>query len=479
MSSDSSRSRWSDLPVKHRCRVVASASARLCDVSQDLIDACTSEQRVDPVETITSEMLPLSAALRFIGRRGPRILKPRRLGMRDRPAWLWGVRTRIERQPHGNVLVLGTWNYPLLLPGVQVAQGLAAGNRVQLKPAPGTESASEILVDCFHRGGVPTSQLQLLSSSTQAAIEAVDQGPDLIVLTGAAETGGKVLGAAAKHLSACIMELSGCDAVIALPGFDLERLTDALRFGLLFNGGATCIGPRRLLIQNDDAAVVIERLKEKLSGEPPVIVHPSARDTVANEIVAAIQTGASDVIGRFDESELRESGRLAPVVLRGVDAKDSIAQADLFAPVVSVIELEGVDDAIQVVNECPYRLAASVFGPSAEARRMAVRLNVGSISINDLIVPTADPRVPFGGRGRSGFGVTRGAEGLLAMTTPRAVSTRAGRFAAHLQPRQLGDEEILHGLLHFSSSRGLQKRLAGLRRIVDGVKKSRHKPPDD
>jgi len=139
--------------------------------------------------------------------------------------------------------------------------------------------------------------------------------------------------------------------------------------------------------------------------------------------------------------------------------------------VISLMEVSDVDQAVAMINECPYRLAASVFGPVADARRLAGRLDVGTVTINDLIAPTADPRLPFGGRGRSGFGVTRGREGLLAMTTAKVVAVRRGRFLPHLQSRTAADEAILHGLLHWSYAGDWSKRLAGLRRLVRGVKK--------
>ncbi len=457
--------------VRRRCRILAAVAAEICDSSQQLIAACASDQRSDPVETISSELIPLCAALKFLGREGPSILAPRRVGAAGRPSWLWGVRSTVHRQPLGRVLILGTWNYPLLLPGVQIAQALAAGNRVELKPAIGTEPASRILADCFYAAGISDDALTVLDSDTASAQAAIDRGVDLIVLTGAAETGAKVLQQAAPTLACSIMELSGCDAVIVLPGHDRGRLIDAIRFGLCFNGGATCIGPRRLMVCGDDEPEVGAALVETLAEVPEMIVHSTARQAAAELIVDALETGASDLTGRFDADLLRDQGRMPPLVLDGVTQDHAIAAADVFAPVISLMSVSGIGDAIDLVNRCPYRLAAGVFGPVAEARSVAQRLDVGTVTINDLIAPTADPRLPFGGRGRSGFGVTRGREGLLAMTTAKVIATRRGRFLPHLQPRRSADEAVLHGLLHGSYGGSWSKRLDGLRRIVRGVKK--------
>lgn len=467
----SPRSPWAEASHRQRCRTVARAAGEIAARAETLVRLCESEQRVDPVETIASELIPLCDALRWLGRRGPGILRDRTLSLRNRPLWMWGVRSRIRRMPLGQVLVLGTWNYPLLLPGVQMAQALAAGNHVLLKPAVGSEPASGELVECFHRAGVPRDVLILLESATEAATEAIDQGVDLIVLTGAASTGRKVLSRAAAKLTPCILELSGCDAVIVLRGADWDRVARAVRFGLTFNAGATCIGPRRLIVRQDDADSLVDQILEPWRGATPpcMVVHPSARERVAEVIERAIAQGAVDRLGRFDAARLRATGQMYPVVLEQVAATDEVAASDLFAPVLSVITAESVEAAVKIVNRCPYRLSGSVFGPSRESQQVAAQLRVGSVVINDLIAPSADPRLPFGGRGESGFGVTRGADGLLAMTTPVPISERRGRVAPHWWPRRAADAETLLGSLQMMHGRGFSSRLTGLRRIVAAV----------
>ncbi len=429
---------------------------------------CRSEQRTDDAETIASELLPLCAALHFLHRRGPGILRQKRLGRRGRPTWLWGVHNTILRVPLGRVLILGTWNYPLLLPGVQAAQGLAAGNEVWIKPAEGTEAATACLADCFYRAGIPRSALQILDSAPQAAIDTIDQGVDLIVLTGSASTGRKVMSHAAAKLTPTIMELSGCDAVIALPSADRKRLAQSIDFGLNFNAGATCIAPRRLIVERRSAEPILQQLDEQLAPQQTHSVHAAARRSAADLIDGAIAAGAVDRGGRYDSRRLRDSGQLCPLLLDHVPPDAAIATADLFAPVLSVIRVEAMHKAVAIVNGCPYRLAASIFGDSVQARSIAAALNVGTVTVNDLIVPTADPRVPFGGRGESGFGVTRGGEGLLAMTAVKVLGERRGRIVPHLSRRKESDAETLASYLQASYGGSLASRLSGVRRMMMG-----------
>lgn len=461
---------WRSLSIRRRCKIVAAARSWIVDATDQLAEACASDQRTDPVETISAELMPLCSALSRIGRRGPSILRTRRFGVLGRPAWLWGLRSQVRRDPHGTVLILGTWNYPLLLMGVQSAQALAAGNRVLLKPAAGSEGATREMVSCFHRAGVPETQLRQLDSSTEAASGAIQDGVDLIVLTGAASTGRKVMAAAAESLTPAIMELSGCDAVVVTPTADLALAADAISFGLNFNSGSTCIGPRRLIVEDSQAGGLIDALRERLCDVAAVTIHPAARAGVGEALRDAIGRGADDALRNYDPHEFLERGTLRPIVLDRVSGEDPIASADLFAPVTSVIRVPHIGEAVKIVNECRYRLAASVFGRGREASDIADRLRVGSVAINDILVPTADPRLPFGGRGNSGFGVTRGDEGLLAMTVPTVLSRRRGGFMPHLAPRRPSDAEALKGLLQILYARSIGKRSRGLRRILAAVK---------
>ena len=461
---------WPQRTHRDRCQTISRVAGHLVDLTSPLICACQNEYRTDPVETITAELFPLCAAMKWIGKRGPKILKNRRLGTSGRPVWLWGVRSSIERVPHGNVLILAAWNYPLLLPGVQAAQSLAAGNRVQLKPAPGCEEATKLLVNAFTLAGVPAYAITMLDSSTQSAIDAIDAGVDLIVLTGGASTGRKVMAKAAETLTPVIMELSGCDAVIVHPDADLDRTADAITFGLQFNSGATCIAPRRVIATPATADALLDKLTSRLTDSPAMCVHPSARDPLVTVVTEAIRDGCTDPLRHFDLERLQSEGKLRPVVLDGARAGSPTANADLFAPVTSIIRVEDISLAIKVVNECPYRLAASVFGPksnvSPSAESIAGQLDVGTVVINDLIVPTADPRTPFGGRGQSGFGLTRGTEGLLAMTTAKVTSVRTGNLLPHLRPRNPSDQATLVSALAAMHGRGWKKRLAAIRQMA-------------
>lgn len=444
---------WRVRSHRQRCQVVSRVRHEIAAVAERLVELCTTDQRPEPVETVSAELLPLCSALGFIGSQGPRILKSRKVGVIGRPMWLLGVSSEVHRHPLGSVLILAAWNYPLLLPGVQLAQALAAGNSVLLKPAPGCEAVSAVLVDAFYRAGVPESVLTLLPSDPRAGQEAIASGVDLVVLTGGSQTGRGVMASCAEQLTPSIMELSGCDALIVGPGANLDRVAGAIAFGLSINGGATCIGPRRIIVSPELHRRLVASIRNRISDLPLASLHPSARAAASSLVHDAILRGAVDCV--TGEKPLLSSTieHMRPTVLDGVSRDWPIANADIFAPVASILVADSDDEMVEIVNGCNYRLAAAVFGSSTWASRLAARFNVGHVSINDVIFPTADPRVPFGGCGSSGFGVTRGAEGLLAMTRPKVIARHRGSIYMHLMPRQKSDFATLMRLLKFMHGR--------------------------
>lgn len=162
---------------------------------------------------------------------------------------------------------------------------------------------------------------------------------------------------------------------------------------------------------------------------------------------------------------------MTPLVLGNVRSESEIAKADIFAPVISRLDVASIEDAVSIVNQCRYRLAASVFGSKADAAAISDQLAVGSVTINDLIVPTADPRVSFGGRGESGFGVTRGEEGLMSMTVPVLKSRRRGTFVPHLIFNREKDSSILLSVIRLQHGGNLRLRLKGLWQLISSFRK--------
>jgi acyl-CoA reductase-like NAD-dependent aldehyde dehydrogenase len=195
-------------------------------------------------------------------------------------------------------------------------------------------------------------------------------------------------------------------------------------------------------------------------------------DKVRPLLEDALSRGAHFIAG-----EIRDDGPImTPVVLGGMAPSSQLLRADIFAPILAIVTVVDDHEAILRANDCPFALGASIFSrDESAARSLAARINAGVVTINDLILPTADARTPFGGRGRSGFGVTQGAEGLLELTRPKVITASRARFRPAFDAPQPGDEQMFQSYLKATHGRGLKYRwhaLVALIRNLAGRNKS-------
>ncbi|MEO5721201.1 MAG: aldehyde dehydrogenase family protein [Chthoniobacterales bacterium] len=393
---------WARQSTRARAKLIGTLRPLLAEQATSMA-RITAALRDRPVaEKMTSEILPLLAAIRFLHTNAPRLLRTKRHARRGRPLWLGGHSFTVERKPFGVVLIVAPANYPLFLPAVQMLHALVAGNAVLIKPAESASPPIEHFVrQIIARSRIPSQLVQILPETPEAARQAVRYGIDKAIFTGSSENGRDFLAELAKQNTPSVMELSGADAVFVRADADVELASKAIAFGLRLNAGDTCMAPAS------------------------VIVH---------EAVAAELSNRLEALGLATE---------------GLFIVRDDAQA---------LEVAALDD---------YGLGASIFSrDEAAAQSFARRLNTGFVTINDIIVPTADPRFPFGGTRGSGFGTTRGAEGLLEMTYPQAVATRRGRFLPHLNPAKAGDEDLFGAFVAAAHGRGLGARFRALRSLI-------------
>lgn len=434
---------WGQTSIRARLQIVRRLRFLIAVQGQALVAAVGCRRGRTPADTLATEVIPLADACRFLEREAARLLRPRRLGRRGRPLWLAGAEAEIRREPLGVILILAPGNYPLFLPGVQLLQALAAGNAVLLKPAPGCTAPIAVLIDLLRNAGLPSDLVQLLHEDVAGARAAIAQGVERVVLTGSAETGRGVLADLAPRLTPATLELSGNDAVFVLPDADLCLVADAVAFGLRLNGGATCIAPRRVFVPQAQSTELERRLRSRLAGLPPVPVATSTRERLDPLLDEARRAGCR-IVGAAPPAAVPA---MSPILVASATPELALLKADIFAPVLAIVPVRDCEEALRFDERCPYALGASVFGPEEPARRLAVRIRAGAVTINDLIVPTADPRLPFGGRGQSGYGVTRGAAGLLELTCVKTVSLRRGHLRPHYQPTTTADDTVFRQYL--------------------------------
>lgn len=462
------------IPLDQRLAVIREARLRLAAMPERVIEAVGQLDRRHGADTLTAELVPLLEAMRWCEKHAAKTLKPRRFKGASGGAWLMGVRSEVRREPWGEVGVLAPSNYPLMLPGIQAAQAIAAGNRVAWKPAPGGEACAELLAEVFIEAGLPQGWLKVLPSTVEAGQQLANEA-DLLVVTGGYGTGQAVLRQRAELAKPTIVELSGSDAMVVLKSADANMAAQALGFGLRLNGGATCIAPRKVFIASTVFEQFMDALKPFVEGLPSAAVPESVVDRFNERAQAALRAGAT-----LRHGDVPASSSMRPVVLdlSRADAEAAVAlDDDLFLPWCCVDQFE--DDALSIAHSMGgrYRLGVSIFGKPEEAHALVHALSTdgqlpGSVCVNDLVVPTADARLPFApGGGRSGFGTTRGPEGLLAMTRPVSVSSRKGAFRPHYEVPLDRDVELFGHYLTASHGRSFGARLGGWLRVLQGLAK--------
>lgn len=458
---------WAMTSVGDRIAVLRRARQKMALQTKDFVAAIAHPARLAG-ETMVAEVLPLLEACRFLERDAEKILTVRRLGRRGLPFWLSGIDSEVRRTALGKVLVIGPANYPLFVPGVQVLQALAAGNAVVWKPGSGGRNVAEIFAAAMFSAGLPHSLLRIADDTVDASWKELAIGADKVFFTGSADAGKAVLAQLAVSATPSVMELSGCDAVIVLPSADLDRVAAALTFGLRFNGSATCMAPRRVFVVEADGErrrQLFERLAASCRQVPGVALAPATQKKLIRLLELAVRGGARVHGGVSPEQQ--------PVLMTGVAADMEIANADLFAPVLLLMQEDEETEVLRALDQCSFALTVSIFGHERQARPLAQKITAGTVMVNDLIIPSADPRVPFGGRKNSGFGVTRGREGLMEMTAVQVVAARRSVDRRQYAPVMREHEKFFEALVCSTHAAGWKRRLSGVRRLVASGRKLR------
>lgn len=464
---------WALVPLRERLNLVRNLRAQLVERADDLCAAVAADIARPAVEVVATELLPSAAALKFLENRAAKLLAPRRVSWRDQPAWLFGCRDAVHRRPWGAVGVIGTWNYPVYLNVVQVGQALVAGNAVLWKPSENAPRTAELTQALFRDAGFPAELLQLLPATRDAGPRLAETDIDYVVFTGSDGVGRKLAARLGERLVPSTLELSGCDAMFVLADANVEVAAKAAWFGVSLNRGQTCIAVRRIFVQRERLDAFAAALAPLVRAEPLGLVLESQKAQAKRLIEDATKRGATPLVSR----EPQASAPLSPTFLLNAPPDAALCREACFAPVAAVIPFDAVDEAVAMAKQSPFGLSASIFGAdTAKAQELAALIPSGSVVINDVLAPTAHPATPFGGRGASGWGVTQGAEGLLAMTVPQVVTVRRGGLRVHLDEAANPDpatEGILRGLLAWTHARGLGTRLKGLRAMLKGIRRKR------
>lgn len=357
-----------------------------------------------------------------------------------------GVQRTIQREPVGVVAAITPFNAPLPFAAVKLAPALAAGNSVILKPSERAPLLPPRLFALAARAGVPAGTIALLQGGPTVARTLCEHPQvDFISLTGGAAAGRTVLHAAAASCKRTLLELGGKSAQIVLNDADLDAAVPAILGGIFKNAGQRCLSGSRLVVQQAVAdeveSRVVELTRQLVVGDPfdPATHVGAMIDEHAVEAVDAFVRRAEDATvcvgtgGRRVE-RMRPGTFFEPTVLLGATRSSWAAQVEIFGPVLTVIRVNDVEEAIAVANDSHYGLTGSVWTRDLDvADRVARSVRAGTIWVNTFSVIFGD--MPFGGFKASGIGREAGVAGYEAYTEIKSimVDTTGGTTALRFQ----------------------------------------------
>ena len=420
---------WSARPFAERGRLLLRFRDRILAEAEDIASLIQREQGKPPAEAHAVEIFPALEALKHLALHAEDELRDH--AAEGQSLLLAHKDSRIVYAPLGAVLVITPWNYPFGIAMTGIAAALAAGNTVVLKPAPATTLIGLRIGALARDAGFPDGVVNVVAVDDVVAA-ALTGDPRLakIVFTGSTATGRTIMAAAARNLTPVLLELGGKDPAVVCADADLDRAARGVVWGAFVNAGQTCASVERVYVQAEVAdafvAKVVEETERLRLGGADADVGPMTlerqRRIVEEHVADAVARGATIRAGGMTPPG--PGWFYPPTVLTGVDHTMRVMREETFGPVLPIMAVSSLEEAIRLANDSEYGLTASAWTRDpGVARRLAERLSAGVVTINDCVYSYGEPTAPWGGVRHSGIGRTHGALGLKEMVSAKYVAS--------------------------------------------------------
>jgi succinate-semialdehyde dehydrogenase/glutarate-semialdehyde dehydrogenase len=413
---------WRHTPLDQRLLVVRRAGELLDERKADYGALMTLEMGKTRASAI-AEATKCAATCRFYADQAPAMLA-------NSPVDAKGERSYVAFQPLGVVLAVMPWNVPFWQVMRFAAPALAAGNVALLKHASNVPQCALALERLFEDAGAPPGVFQtLLIGSEPVAKLLADDRVAAATLTGSEGAGSSVASIAGKHIKKTVLELGGSDAFIVLASADLDAAVKTAVSARTINNGQSCIAAKRFIVDeaiaDDFTKRFVERMRALVVGDPMderTDVGPLAtatiRDDLHSQVERAVAKGARIELG----GKPREGPGFfyEPTVISNVTTESPVFREETFGPVAAVIRARDVDHAIELANDSSFGLGCAAFTrEESEMDLLAREIDAGSLFINGMVA--SDPRFPFGGVKKSGYGRELSAFGLHEFVNVKTV----------------------------------------------------------
>jgi acyl-CoA reductase-like NAD-dependent aldehyde dehydrogenase len=340
-------------------------------------------------------------------------------------------KTVIKFQPIGVIGSIMPWNFPYWQALRFAAPSLMVGNTIVLKPASATMQCGIEIEKAFDNVGLPDGVFQTLVGDSSIAESLIDSSDvSAVTFTGSVPVGAKVAQRATSQVKKTVLELGGSDPFIVCEDADIEKASEGAVKGRFINCGQSCIASKRFIVVKNVANEFIEKFVQKVEGLE--VGDPLADDTdigplvnagglkkIDSQVKESIKEGAEILTGG-EQMEGRKGYFYRPTVLKNVTPKMHIAQEEVFGPVAPIIVAADEVEAMKFANDSEYGLGASIWTQDlGKAERLSNSIESGIVSVNNVVA--SDPRVPFGGVKKSGFGRELSRYGMLEFVNIKSV----------------------------------------------------------
>jgi succinate-semialdehyde dehydrogenase/glutarate-semialdehyde dehydrogenase/succinyl-CoA reductase len=338
-------------------------------------------------------------------------------------------KTVIRFQPIGVIGSIMPWNFPYWQALRFAAPSLMIGNTIVLKPASATMQCGIEIEKTFNRVGLPDGVFQTLVGDSSVAESLIDSDINAVTFTGSVPVGAKVAQRATSQIKKTVLELGGSDPFIVCEDADIEKASDGAIKGRFINCGQSCIASKRFIVVKNVANKFIEKFvqkTEKLKVGDPLsdytdigpLVNASGLNKIDSQVKESVKEGAEVLTG--GEPIGKKGYFYRPTVLKNVNPKMKIAQEEVFGPVAPIIVAGDEVEALNLANDSEYGLGASIWTQDLDkAERLSSSVESGIVSVNNVVA--SDPRVPFGGVKKSGFGRELSRYGMLEFVNIKSV----------------------------------------------------------
>ena len=450
---------WAARDIQSRCGVLLRLRDLLAENADSLATAVAREIGKPEQEAWGADVLPCLSALQWLARNAPKVLRERKIA---------GSRAVQCADSLGVVGVIGTWNYPLFLNLAPIAWALAAGNTIVWKPSELAGDSARMLFGLFEKAGLPVFPVV---GGAEAGRELCAAGCDKIAFTGGGATGRKILASLAEFGTPSVMELSGNDAMLVCADAEVRLAARSAVWGRVCNAGQSCVAPQRIYVHtaiyDEFLASCHNEIEALRAGTDYGPMRTEAVRIRAHGLVLdALTRGAKLHIGGFCLPE-PVGAYYAPTLLSDCDDAMPVMAEDFFGPVLPVCRIADEAEGVRRANASAMGLGASVWSRDGrKANALARSLRVGTVTLNEILLDAADPALPFGGRGASGFGKQRGVAGLDEFVTWKTIAAHGTRGTRrHLFPYRAATLPILRGIAAMQAAHGLKAKWSAARTL--------------